>query len=238
MSNIVITGASQGIGEAIARAFARAGIPNTDPVRLSLIARNKRRLEKVAAECRMLGADVDVYTCDVTNEEAVRQSAEIIEVCAGAPDLLVNNAGSFEPGGILETDSALFKRQIDINLTSAFLVTSAFLPGMIARKEGHVIFLGSVASIKGYPGGVAYCASKHGLLGLARALREETRDRGIRVTTLLPGATRTQTWDGTSLPDSRFMKATDVAMAVLAAHEMSGRTVVEEMILRPQEGDI
>jgi len=112
------------------------------------------------------------------------------------------------------------------------------MPSMLAARRGHIFFMGSVASIKGYPGGIAYCAAKHGLLGLARSIREETKDHGIRVTSLLPGAVRTAMWDGTEFPDDRFMPAEDIAHALVNAYQMSSRTVVEELILRPQLGEI
>jgi short-subunit dehydrogenase len=109
---------------------------------------------------------------------------------------------------------------------------------MSERGSGQFIFMGSVASVKGYPGGVAYCAAKHGLLGLARALREESKASGLRVTTLLPGATLTPSWDGSGVPEDRFMPAADIAQAVKCAVDMSGMTVMEEILLRPQPGDL
>jgi len=171
-------------------------------------------------------------------EDAVARTAAAILEDAGPPRLVVNNAGAFEPGRWQETDATLLRRQLDVNLMSAFHVTAAFLPGMIERGDGHILFMGSVASIKGYPGGLAYCTAKHGLLGLARGIREETRSQGIRVTILMPGATRTDTWDGTDLPAERFIAPEDVAMTVVNAYELSDRSVVEELIIRPQLGDI
>jgi len=235
--HIVVTGASRGIGASIALAFARW--KKTDlPVHLTLVSRNARKMDDVAESCRSLGAGVRTYRCDLTNEDAVARMATAILEDAGVPRLVVNNAGAFEPGRWQETNISLLKRQLDVNLMSAFHVTSAFLPGMIERGSGHILFMGSVASIKGYPGGLAYCTAKHALLGLARGIREETRNQGIRVTILMPGATRTDTWDGTDLPTNRFMAPEDVATAVVNAYELSGRSVVEEMIIRPQLGDI
>ena len=156
----------------------------------------------------------------------------------GTPDVLINNAGVFQPGSLLETSLTSFKYQVDVNLTSAFMVTQGFLKSMIDKGKGTIFYMGSVASIKAYAGGAAYCTAKHGLLGLARSVREETRDKGIRVTILLPGATLTPSWDGIDLPEERFMPATDIAKAVRDIYLMSDRTVVEEVVLRPQEGDI
>ena len=247
MPTVVITGASQGIGATVAEAFASEADPaeislatagRGQAVRVALVSRSKNKLERVAARCRERGAEADVFPCDVTDDEAVsRTSGEILERW-GAPDVLVNNAGAFQPGTLEETTPAAFREQIEVNLTSAFLVTRAFLAPMKARGRGHLFYMASVASIKAYPGGAAYGAAKHGLLGLARVVREETKEAGLRVTTLLPGATFTPSWEGTDLPEERFMSPTDVAQAVLDVYRLSSRTVVEEVVLRPQLGDV
>ncbi len=233
MTTVVITGASQGIGAALAEAFAAE--PDT---RLALVARTASTLAAVAARCRALGAEAVPLPCDVTDERAVAEMAQAVLDRFGAPDVLVNNAGAFRPGGLLETTPADFRAQVETNLTSAFLVTRAFLPDLLARGRGDLFFMASVAATRGYPGGAAYCAAKHGLLGLARVVREETKGTGLRVTTLLPGATLTPSWDGTDLPAERFMPPEDIARAVVELSKLSGRTVVEEILLRPQEGDI
>lgn len=232
MRIVVITGASQGIGATVARRLAE---PETI---LCLVSRNRERLEAVASEVRIRGADALVVPCDVTDPAAVEGMARSVRQYAGVPDVVVNNAGLFVPGSVVETDPESFRDQVDVNLTSAFLVTRAFLSDMMARESGHLFFMASVASIRGYPGGVAYCAAKHGLLGLARAVREETRTSGVRVTSLLPGATYTPSWEGADIPESRFMPPEDVAEAIAAALSMSPRTVAEEILLRPQLGDI
>lgn len=230
---VLVTGASRGIGAATARALS--DLPRTV---LVLVSRDVDALAGVADSCRTAGAAAHVFPCDVTDEEAVEAMARAVLEEVGVPTALVNNAGLFEPGGIADITPGGFRAQVDANLTSSFLVTRAFLPAMIARGSGHVFFMGSVASVRGYPGGAAYCAAKHGLLGLARALRAETLKTGLRVTTLLPGATYTPSWDGTPEPEERFMPAEDVAAAVRQAYLMSGRTVVEEILIRPQLGDL
>ncbi|MFT4603931.1 MAG: NAD(P)-dependent dehydrogenase (short-subunit alcohol dehydrogenase family) [Rhodothermales bacterium] len=232
MAVIVITGASQGIGAAIARALAPDGHT------LCLVARNAAKLESVADACRAAGSEATIFPCDVTDQDTVRRMTAQVADGHGVPDVVVNNAGSFVPGSLVDTSLADFQSQLTVNLTSAFLVTRAFLPGMTLRGSGLLVYMGSVASVKGYPNGVAYCASKHGLLGLARAVREETRDAGLRVTTLLPGATLTPSWDGADIPADRFMPPEDIGEAVRTLVTLSPRTVVEEMLLRPQPGDI
>ena len=230
---VVITGASQGIGRAVAEAFARE-----PEAQLALVARSKDKLEAVAAACREVGATAEVFVCDVTNDDAVQQTAGTIIGRWGAPKVLVNNAGLFRPGSVQDTSPALFREQIAVNLTSAFVMTQAFLPALLKQNRGHLFFMGSVASIQGYPGGIAYCAAKHGLLGLARVVREETKTHGLRVTTILAGATFTPSWEGVDLPASRFMPPEDIAATVVNAYHLSDRAVVEEILVRPQLGDI
>jgi len=235
--DIVITGASQGIGAAIARTFASEP-PGDAPTRIALAARSVDALNTVADTVREHGAEALVCPTDVTDDEDVAQMADRVLEAWGAPDVLVNNAGAFRYAPLDELTLDGFRDQINVNLTGAFAVTQAFLPAMRERETGHLFFMASVASIQAYPGNAGYCAAKHGLRGLARVVREETKEDGLRVTTVIPGATRTPTWEGTELPDERFMAPEDIAQAVVDATELSSRTVVEELLLRPQEGDV
>ena len=232
---VLITGASQGLGAAIASAFA-AEYGRT--ARLALVARSQEALEAVAAGCRQRSATAEAFVCDVTDDAAVEALAAAVTERLGVPDVLVNNAGRFTPGGLAETTPAAFRDMLSVNLTSAFLVTRAFLPAMLARGSGRVLMMGSVASVRGYPGGLAYGAAKHGLLGLARALREETKGSGVGITTLLPGATETPSWDGSGVDRARLMPAEDVAQIAVEIAGLSGRSVVEEILIRPDAGDV
>lgn len=231
--NVVVTGASQGIGRAIAEAFA-----TRDGANLALVARTEAKLEAVAASCRERGGTPLVVPTDVTDDAAVAEMADAVHNAWGPPDVLVNNAGAFAYAPLGELTLEGFRDQIDVNLTGAFAVTKAFLPAMRERGTGHLFFMGSVASLMAYPGNAGYCAAKHGLRGLARVVRAETKDEGLRVTTVLPGATDTPTWEGADLPSERLMAPEDVAQAVVDAAHLSDRTVLEELLLRPQEGDV
>ncbi len=233
MPTVVITGASQGIGAGIARLFAEE-----ENAQLALIARNRANLEQVEADCRRLGGDPLVIECDVTDPDQVSSTSRTVLDRWGAPDVLVNNAGQFRPGGLLDTPPSTFREQVDVNLNGAFYFTNAFLGPMMKRGSGIIFYTASVASIKAYPGGVAYCAAKHGLLGLARATREETKGSGVRSTALVLGATYTPSWEGAGLPPERFIPVDDVSRVVLQIFRMSDRSVVEEILIRPSEGDI
>lgn len=233
MPTFLVTGASQGIGKAIAEALAREPAAH-----VAVVARNTENLKQVAGRCQELGAKASIFPCDVTDAAAVAAMGAAVHDDMGVPDLVVNNAGLFKPGSLYEIGIDAFRAQVDVNLTSAFLVTKAFLNSMTARGSGMFVFMASVASLRAYPGGAAYCAAKHGLLGLARSVREETRDKGLRVTTLLPGATFTPSWEGVDLPEERFMPASDIAQAVVDAYHLSERSVVEELVIRPQLGDL
>ncbi|MFB6280038.1 MAG: SDR family oxidoreductase [Salinibacter sp.] len=229
----VITGASQGIGRAIAEAFSAR-----DAAKVALVARTRPKLDVVAEACRDRGGEPLVVPTDVTDDGAVAAMAEAVRSEWGTPDVLVNNAGNFDYAPLDELTLEGFRDQIDVNLTGAFAVTKAFLPNMRARGSGHLFFMGSVASVMAYPGNAGYCAAKHGLRGLARVVREETKDEGVRVTTVLPGATDTPTWAEADIPKERFMAPEDVAQSVVDAYHLSDRTVLEELLLRPQEGDV
>ena len=238
MPTIVITGASQGIGRAIAERFAQECAGTEDPARLALLARSAGKLNTVAEACRAAGAEASASRCDVTDDAAVFEAAEAVRERWGVPDVVVSNAGLFEPGPLAETTPAQFRRQVSVNLTSAFVVTKAFLEGMTKRGSGHLFYVASIAARTAYAGGAAYGAAKAGLVNLAGVVRAETKETGVRVTTLLPGATRTPSWEGTDLPDKRFMPPADVAETLLGAWRLSRRSVVEEIVLRPQKGDI
>jgi len=230
---VVVTGASQGIGQAIAEAFSAQY-----EAQVALAARSAGKLDAVAGRCRDRGGEPLVLPTDVTDDAAVAEMAEAVRTEWGVPDVVVNNAGMFTYSPLDELTLDGFREQLDVNLTGTFAVTKAFLPAMRERGAGHLFFMGSVASLQAYPGNAGYCAAKHGVRGLARVVREETKDEGLRVTTVIPGATDTPTWDGVDIPTERFMPPEDIAQAIVDAHRLSDRTVLEELVLRPQEGDV
>ncbi len=231
---VLITGASQGIGAAIARAFAA----DVKGVRLALVARSASNLGAVARSCAALGAAAASFPCDVSDEAAVDAMAAAVRRRFGAVDVLVNNAGKYFGAPFLGTPVADFDRMLSANLRSLFLVTRAFAPAMVRRRRGDIFNMGSVAGITALPGASAYSAAKFGVAGLSKSMRAEFRDKGVRVCCVHPGATESPSWKGSGVPAARMMPAEDVAQAFLSLYRMTRRTVVEEIVLRPQLGDL
>ena len=124
------------------------------------------------------------------------------------------------------------------NLRSVFLVSRAFVPGMVARGVGDVFNMSSIAGLAAYPSSAGYCAAKFGVTGLSKVMRADLRDKGVRVCTVYPGATVSPAWAGSGVPEERMMPAEDVARAFVEVYRMTRRTVVEEIVLRPQAGDL
>ena len=233
-SVVLITGASQGIGAAIATVFAR----EIRGVRLALVARNARKLASVARMCIKAGASAEVFPCDVSDEASVASLAADVEKRWGAVDVLINNAGKFAGAPFTEMSVGDFDLMIAANLRSVFLMSRAFAPGMIARGSGDIFNMSSIAGLVAYPGGAGYSAAKFGVSGLSKVMRAELRDKGVRVCCVYPGATFSPSWEGSGVDEKRMMPAADVARAFLEIYRLSRRTVVEEIVLRPQGGDI
>lgn len=224
-ARVLVTGASRGIGLAIANRFAAAGSRVTICARdVSAVAREHPELECIA--------------CDMADKARVQALAARVLADGGAPELLVNNAGAYLPGSIHEEADGTFEAMIAVNVAGAYYLTRALLPEMIARGSGTILNICSTASITPYVNGGSYGIAKHALHGFNKTLREELKPHGIRVVALLPGATLTDSWAGTDLPDERFMPPEDIAELAWTAWALSGRTVVEELLVRPMLGDI
>lgn len=229
---IVITGATKGIGKAIAEKFASEGWD------LALCSRNEKDLESFKSVVRSPKSEVLIQKCDVSKREEVKVFAEKILNEFGAVDIIVNNAGVFLPGQVINEEEGTLEKLIETNLYSAYHLSRMLLPEMLEKKSGHIFNLCSVASIQAYPNGGSYSISKFALLGLSKAMREELKEHHIKVTALIAGATYTDSWSQSNLPESRFMKAEDVAQTVWDVYHLSENTVIEEILLRPMLGDI
>jgi NADP-dependent 3-hydroxy acid dehydrogenase YdfG len=150
----------------------------------------------------------------------------------------VNNTGVFIPGQIHSEKPGMLEKMVETNLYSAYHVSRGVIPVMMRKKSGHIFNICSTASIMPYVNGGSYCISKFALYGMTKVLREEMKPHNIRVTAVLPGATLTASWEGVDLPAERFMKSEDIADAIWGVYNLSGQSVVEEILIRPQLGDI
>jgi len=177
----VITGGGSGIGASCAQALAEAG------ARITLMGRDLARLETQRDAMRAHG-DVACVSVDVTNEAAVAEAFSRV----GAVDILVNNAGHAQAAPFTHTDAALWQRMLDVNLTGVFLCTRAVLPSMLERGYGRIVNVASTAGQIGYAYVAAYCAAKHGVIGLTRALAAEVATKGVTVNAVCPGYTETE----------------------------------------------
>jgi len=229
---IVVTGGTKGIGRAILEKFASLDFD------VVTCARNKDGLDKLKAAFENKGTSAQVFQADMSDREQVLAFAKFVNSLDRPVDVLVNNAGFFRPGLVTDEPDGVLENTINSNLYSAYYTTRGLVGQMKKTRTGHIFNMCSIASIKAYPNGGSYAISKFALLGFSKVLREELKEYGIRVTAIMPGATRTASWDGVELPDDRFMSVEDVAEAVYSVYALSGRSVVEEMIIRPQLGDI
>ncbi len=221
----LVTGASRGIGLAIAEALCGAGLH---------VVRLARSLEDASSPQR-----TDLR-CDVTREDDVDRAVDTVIKKIGAPDIVVNNAGSFLLKPLIETTWIEFANQISVNLTASFLVLRRLLPALLLKGDAHIVTIGSVADHVAYPGNAAYGASKFGLRGLHEVLSAELHDTNIRTTLISPGPTDTRLWNGLvsenveDLPDrAEMLQPTDVAEAVLFALTRSPRANIDVLRITP-----
>ena len=180
----VVTGGGSGIGAAIAHALVDAG------ARVTLMGRDAEKLEAQRGELAAAGR-VHCVTVDVTQPSAVEEAFASARDTLGPVDILINNAGQAQAAPFAKTDLALWQRMLDVNLTGVFLCTQAALPSMIERGFGRIVNVASTAGQIGYPYVAAYCAAKHGVIGLTRALALETATTGVTVNAVCPGYTET-----------------------------------------------
>lgn len=232
--NCIITGASKGLGRAMAERFAAGGYD------LYLCSRDAGTLTatREAIAARYPAIAVRSRTADMGEKEQVTAFAHWVREAGATVDVLVNNAGQFIPGSVHNEPEGVLERLMTVNLYSAYHLTRHLLPAMMARRSGHIFNICSVASLQAYPNGGAYSISKYALAGFSANLREEMKPHGIKVTTVYPGAAFTDSWSGSGVDPRRIMTAADVAEMVYTASRLSPQATVEEILLRPQLGDL
>lgn len=228
MKKIFISGVSRGIGLALAQRFQQGGYQVVG------CARGVKGLE----EAKRVVPGLLTYTCDLSSKSEVKAMIEKVNAEQGTFDVLVNNGGVFLPGQMHAEEDEIFEQMIATNLFSAYYMSKGFLPGMIEQGKGTVVNMCSIASITAYEHGGAYSVSKFGMYGFSKSLREEMKPKGIRVISVLPGATFTSSWDGMDIPAERMSPAEDIAEMTWSAVALSPRSVVEDIVIRPQLGDL
>lgn len=231
---IVVTGGTKGIGRSLVAKFAAAGFD------VATCARKTADLQelKTTIEKTFPAVSIFVKQADLSDKDQVALFCDFVSDLRRPVDVIVNNAGYFIPGDLSTEPDGTLESMIHANLYSAYYTTRGLITSLKQNKSGHIFNMCSIASLKAYANGGSYAISKFALLGFSKCLREELKSYGIRVTAVMPGATLTESWWGTDLPAERFIPPEDVADAVYSAYVLSGRTVVEEIILRPQLGDL
>jgi short-subunit dehydrogenase len=231
--NAVITGASRGIGYAVARIFAQHGYD------LYLCSRQEDHLLQAIEQLRteFPNRTIDGKAFDLGQKEQARLFGEWVVNTAETIDVLVNNTGTFVPGNVSEEPDGALEHMLEVNLYSAYHVTRTVLPRMLAQKSGHIFTICSIAALSAYPNGGAYSISKYALLGFTKNLRYELRPHNIKVTAVIPGAVYTDSWKGFVEPE-RIMEPEDIATLIYTTSRLSPQATVEEIVIRPQLGDL
>jgi short-subunit dehydrogenase len=232
--NAIITGASRGIGKAVAQIFALHGY------NLYLCSKNEQHLLSAMEELRTAfpAVSIDGKAFDLGKKQEAVLFGEWVSHAADSIDILVNNAGSFIQGNVSDEAEGALESMIETNLYSAYHLTRTLLPRMIREGSGHIFTVCSIASLMAYPNGGAYSISKFALLGFTKNLRKELQPHGIKVTAVVPGAVYTDSWKGSGVSDQRIMEADDIAKMIYASSQLSPQAVVEEIVARPQLGDL
>jgi 3-oxoacyl-[acyl-carrier protein] reductase len=225
----LITGASRGIGLAIARSLAKLGGS------LALCARDAGRLERVASEFQSRGRAVLAVAADLGHVSEIASLVEQTEQSLGAIEILVNNAGIGYFGPTHEASESDWDTVLDTNLKAVFLLSKAVAPAMIRKKSGHIINVASLAGKNAFAGGGIYCASKWGLLGLTGCMAEDLRPHGIRVSAVCPGSVATDFSPHAGKDASKMLQPEDVAHAVEMIVTQAPQSFMSEILLRPTQ---
>jgi NAD(P)-dependent dehydrogenase (short-subunit alcohol dehydrogenase family) len=228
----LVSGASRGIGRAVATAFAREG------ARVGLLARGRAELERAAGAIEAAGGSTLIVPGDAAEDGVASRAVEAVLNRFGRLDCLVTAQGAGTFGPLEESQLAEWEAMLRANLTATYLLCRAALPPMLAARRGTIVAVVSLAAVRAIPGCAAYTASKAGVLGLTRALAAEVRGRGVRVAALCPGAVDTPFWDGIPSPPDRgrMLRPEAVAEAALLVAAQPPGAFVEEIVLAPTPG--
>jgi len=225
----IVTGGSKGIGVSIVEKLLK------EDFYVFTISRSKGELGRLVD---IFPEHLQIVIADLSVKSEVYKSIDEIKGRISHLDILVNNAGVFMPGKLSEERDHDYELQMALNVSAAYYISKAFIPMMKINKDAYIFNICSTASIMAYENGASYCISKHALLGMSRVMRKEFMNDGIAVSSILPGATLTDSWAGSELPESRFMKTSSISDALWFAWSNRENCVLEEILLRPRLGDI
>lgn len=230
--NIVITGGTKGIGRAILEQFAKKGF------NIFVCSRTDKELQEVKNNIESkYNVVCNTFQGDMSQKSEVLKFSKVVLEKFKTVDVLINNVGYFVPGEICEEEDGKLEEMMNANVYSAYHLTRSLINPII-KSKGYIFNICSIASIIAYPNGGSYSITKFALYGMTKVLREELKTKDVRVTAVLPGAVLTASWDGVDLPAERFIKPLDVALSIENAYDLSPNSVIEELIIRPQLGDI
>lgn len=223
----LITGVTRGLGETIAEALEEKGYR---------IAGCGSKLKSVQ-NAKSKHPNWDIQPVNLLSKKEIQEWANyLLSTYSTQIEVLINNAGTFIRKNILEEENPEYL--LSLNLLGAYHLTRSLLPIMIEKKSGTVINIISIAAFTHYPGSIAYNMSKSALFSFSESLRAEVRKHGIKVVSLLPGAFYSSSWEGSDIPRERLMKPEDIAKMITTVLELSSQTMVEQIIMRPQLGDL
>ncbi len=225
--NAVITGATKGIGKAIAIKLAKKGY------NLAICSRTETDLITLKNELKDEGVDIFTMVADCSRKEEVLAFFNFVNSNFSNIDILVNNAGTFLPGSLLDEADESFELQQSLNINSAYYLGKYIGKIMREQRKGHIFNICSVASITTIENAGSYCVTKAAMLSLNNVLRVELTPYNVKVTAILPGSTLTTSWEGTSLPPDQFVQPEDIASALSAILDLSSGANVDELILKP-----
>lgn len=229
-STCIITGASHGLGRCLAERFA------AENFNLAICARRASDLQQFADELSTKYPHLNLFwqACDMSNKAHIDAFIQAsVQNAKGEITVLINNVGAFEMGRVSNETDGILERMMSLNLYAAYYSTKAIMPYFIAQKKGHIFNIESIAATEPLDDCAAYSISKHALHSYTQLLRRDLAQHHIRVTGVLPGAILTRSWEGAEVAPEKIMPPEDIAQLVWQCHQISDRTVIENIVLKP-----
>lgn len=230
---VLITGSTKGMGNAIARKFASHSYD------LVLIARSDKDLQEQKKNLiDDFKINIHCISADLSEKKQISKIIDQLSELNIVPDILVNNLGVYQMSNILDEGDTCMEKIMNLNFYPGYYLTKALLPMMIERDSGHIFSICSYANIHPVKDAFAYSVSKYAVYGFIKTLRETLMNTNIKSTAVIPGSTLTTSWEGTSISEERFILVEDIAETIYMASSLSKGACLEEVIIRPQQGQI